>query len=57
MNKEQFKDIRTQLHYTQRDFSEMLGVTITSISRYENGERKISKTVSLLLSRIYKDEK
>jgi len=57
MNKEQFKDIRTQLHYTQRDLSEMLGVTITSISRYENGERKISKTVSLLLSRIYKDEK
>jgi len=57
ITKEKFKEVRTKLQYTQRELSEMLGVTITSISRYENGERAISRTISLLLNRIYKSER
>jgi len=57
ITKEKFKEVRTELQYTQRELSEMLGVTITSISRYENGERAISRTISLLLNRIYKSER
>jgi len=57
LTKEQFKTIRTELQYTQDELAKELGVDSVSISRYENGHREISKTISILLHRIYQDEK
>ena len=57
MTKDQFKTIRTELQYTQDELAKELGVDPISISRYENGHREISKTISILLRRIYQDEK
>ena len=57
LTKEQFKTIRTELQYTQKEFAEMLGITIRMITYYESGQRPVSKTVSILAKRIYQDEK
>jgi transcriptional regulator with XRE-family HTH domain len=56
LTKEQFKQIRTELQYTQKEMSELLGITIRAISYYESGQRPVSKTVSILMKRIYVDE-
>jgi len=45
------------LQYTQNELAKLLGVTIRAINYYESGQRPISKTVSILLHRIYQDEK
>jgi len=57
LTKEQFKSIRTELQYTQKEFAEMLGLTIRMITYYESGQRPVGKTVSILTKRIYQDEK
>jgi len=57
LTKEQFKKVRTDLQYTQNELAKLLGVDTISVSRYENGHREISKTISILLHRIYQDEK
>jgi len=57
LTKEQFKSIRTKLQYTQREIAELLGVDTMTVSRYETGNIEISKTISILLRRIYQDEK
>ena len=57
LTKEQFKTIRTELQYTQKEFAEMLGLTIRMITYYESGQRPVGKTVSILTKRIYQDEK
>ena len=53
LTKEQFKQIRTELQYTQREMAELLGITIRAISYYESGQKPVSKTVSILTKRIY----
>ena len=57
LTKEQFKTIRTELQYTQKEFAEMLGLTIRMITYYESGQIPINRTVSILVNRIYQDEK
>ena len=57
MTKEQFKTIRKQLQYTQHELANLLGVDTMTVSRYETGNIEISKTISILLHRIYQDEK
>ena len=57
LTKEQFKSIRTELQYTQKEFAEMLGLTIRMITYCESGQRPVGKTVSILAKRIYQDEK
>ena len=57
LTKEQFKTIRTELQYTQREMAKLLGVDTMTVSRYETGNIEISKTISILLRRIYQDEK
>ena len=57
VTKEQFKTIRTELQYTQKEFAAMLGITIRMITYYESGQRPVSRTVSILANRIYQDEK
>jgi len=57
LTKEQFKTIRTELQYTQQELAKLLGVDTMTVSRYETGNIEISKTISILLRRIYQDEK
>jgi len=57
LTKEQFKTIRKELQYTQKEFAEMLGLTIRMITYYESGQIPINRTVSILVNRIYQDEK
>lgn len=57
LTKEQFKTIRTELQYTQQELAKLLGVDAMTVSRYETGNIEISKTISILLLRIYEDEK
>jgi len=57
LTKEQFKTIRTELQYTQQELAKLLGVDTMTVSRYETGNIEISKTISILLKRIYQDEK
>ena len=57
LTKEQFKSIRKQLQYTQHEIANLLGVDTMTVSRYETGNIEISKTISILLHRIYQDEK
>ena len=57
MTKEQFKTIRKKLQYTQHELANLLGVDAMTVSRYETGNIEISKTISILLYRIYQDEK
>jgi len=57
LTKEQFKSIRTELQYTQQELAKLLGVDTMTVSRYETGNIEISKTISILLRRIYQDEK
>jgi len=57
LTKEQFKKVRTELQYTQQELAKLLGVDAMTVSRYETGNIEISKTISILLLRIYEDEK
>ena len=57
LTKEQFKTIRKELQYTQKEFAEMLGLTIRMITYYESGQIPVNRTVSILVNRIYRDEK
>lgn len=57
MTKEQYKAIRTELQYSQDEFANLLGIDKISVSRHERGERAISNTLSILINRIYQDEK
>ncbi len=46
------RDIRTQLGLTQEDFAQMLGITISTINRWEKGRAKPSKLARLSLTRV-----
>jgi DNA-binding transcriptional regulator YiaG len=49
---EEIKALRKSLNLTQPAFSEALGVSETHISYLENGKRKPSKTLCLLLDSL-----
>ena len=46
----QLKRRRRQLGLTQRQLADRLGVTETTVARWERGERRISEPVSRLLA-------
>lgn len=48
-----FLDIRTQLGYTQKEFSEILGYTVFEISRFENDVRKIPKCTRVCVMMMF----
>jgi DNA-binding transcriptional regulator YiaG len=51
MNANDIKWLRNELGLTQADFAHKLGVTVTSVNRWENGATKPSK---LALEKIVK---
>ena len=52
ITKEQYKQIRTRLKYTQAEFATELGIDKQTVSRHETGERGISKTIAILIGYI-----
>jgi len=53
MTPQKFREIRLKLGLTQKALAEQLGISSDMcISRYENGKRKISKTLEKLLLSI-----
>ena len=51
------KQWRTRLGITQVKAAELLGVSERAVSRYENDERSISKTIALLAAYVERDLK
>jgi transcriptional regulator with XRE-family HTH domain len=49
------KEFRKKYGLTRKALGEMLGVSVPAIYRWEHGDRKVSKTVEILLSWIEKD--
>lgn len=49
------KGLRKKYGLTRKALGELMGVTITTIYRWETGERNLSKTAQILLSVIEKD--
>tara|TARA_R110002012_G_scaffold183908_1_gene350445 strand:- start:144 stop:320 length:177 start_codon:yes stop_codon:yes gene_type:complete len=55
--KDKFKKDRKRLNLTQVQLAPLLGVSVKSIKNYEQGIRKPSKAVLMLLDRLMKDHK
>ena len=49
MTPQEFKQIRLDAGMTQEQLAEAIGVTVTSVSRYENGKHDIIKPVQILM--------
>lgn len=47
------KEYRSKLNITQKDLANQLGVAISTVSMYENGERAPSDTVKVKLAEIF----
>lgn len=43
MKKEEVSAIRQKLGISQHKFAELLGTTVTSVNRWENGKAKVSR--------------
>lgn len=52
-----FKCARQTLNLTQEHLAPLLGVSVKSIKNYEQGIRKPSKAVLMLLDNLLKDHK
>ena len=51
------KQWRKRLGITQVQAAELLGVSERAVSRYENDERSVSKTIALLAAYVERDIK
>jgi transcriptional regulator with XRE-family HTH domain len=54
MDKNELKKRRERLGLTQTEFAETIGLTATSISRYETGLTAIPKSMELILEALEK---
>lgn len=50
------KDLRDKLIMTQAEFAKMLGVSFTSINRWENGQNRPSTTVRKQIVELCKEK-
>ncbi len=49
------KDLRDKLNMTQAEFAKMLGVSFTSINRWENGQNRPTTTVRKQIVELCKE--
>lgn len=49
MNKEEFKDARRRIGYSQKQLAEKLGWSVQQVSYIENGARQIQKQTELAI--------
>ncbi len=57
MTKGEFKKLRESIGYSQARLSKEMGITIRTITRWENGEVKIPKVVEIAVRAIVRDAK
>ncbi|MCM1454933.1 MAG: helix-turn-helix domain-containing protein [Bacteroides sp.] len=53
---EQIKAVRLKLHMSQTEFAQLLGVSFTTINRYENGKSNPSYRVLRAFEQLCKDK-
>lgn len=51
----EIREFRQKLHMTQEELAHMLGVTVSTVNRWENGHTKPSKLAQQSLERIEED--
>ncbi len=52
MDNKQLKQLRVNLHLTQREMAERLGISRTAIAKIEAGENNMSKPVAILCQQL-----
>ena len=52
---QQIKQVRLKLHLSQADFAKILGVSFTTINRYENGKSNPSYRALRAFEQLCKD--
>lgn len=57
MTPERIRDIRIQLQLTQEDFAHMIGVTFSTVNRWENGKSQPNRIALRLLAGLEKKAK
>jgi DNA-binding transcriptional regulator YiaG len=57
MTPEELRRLRLSLDMSQQDFSQFLGVTVMSVSRWENGHVRISRPWSFFIRSQVKEHK
>ena len=50
---QRIRDLREDMHLTQKQVAEMLGMSQTGYSKYETGENDIPTTILIQLARFY----
>ena len=54
MNPHQIRDLRQRLQLTQEDFAHMIGVTFSTVNRWENGKSQPNRIALRLLANLEK---
>ena len=57
MDSERIREIRMRLRMTQEDFAHMIGVTFSTVNRWENGKSQPNRIAMRLLSGLEKKAK
>uniref|UniRef100_A0A6H1Z9L7 Putative DNA binding, helix-turn-helix domain containing protein n=1 Tax=viral metagenome TaxID=1070528 RepID=A0A6H1Z9L7_9ZZZZ len=55
MVQDRIKEIRKRMGLTQEEFAQTLGMTISSVARWENGGHKPSKVARMLIRRVFEE--
>lgn len=48
----ELKELRERADLSQRAIAELLGVTVASVSRWENGKRRIAAEIAVQIDRV-----
>jgi len=54
MDPKRIQEIRQRLKVTQEDFSHMVGVTFSTVNRWENGKSKLNRIAQRILAGLEK---
>lgn len=57
MNKDRFRNLRQEMHYSMADLSVLIGVPKTTLQRYEDGSAKVPVSVAVKLIEAHRRDK
>lgn len=52
MNREELRGLRLRIDVTQKEMADKLGISLITYSRYERGEKTMSKPVTMLAEKL-----